>query len=55
MHPLVVPLTMVCIAWALYSTEELAQIMEEPFVLAGTMWRLCFVLHYTMMQHNITL
>ena len=29
--PVFVPVIVLCIAWALYSTEELAQIMEEPF------------------------
>ena len=31
MSPAAVPFTMLAVAWALYSTEELAQILEEPF------------------------
>lgn len=30
-RPVLVPIIVLLIAWALYSTEELAQIMEEPF------------------------
>jgi len=31
MHPLSVPAALLLVAWALYSTEELAQLMEDPF------------------------
>lgn len=31
MHPLLVILTMIFVSWALYATEELAQLMEDPF------------------------
>jgi predicted membrane chloride channel (bestrophin family)/Ca2+-binding EF-hand superfamily protein len=30
-HPLVVPLCVLGVAWALYSTEELAKLLDEPF------------------------
>ena len=31
MHPFFVPVALLLVAWALYSTEELAQLMEDPF------------------------
>eukprot|EP00316_Scyphosphaera_apsteinii_P010096 CAMPEP_0119341838 /NCGR_PEP_ID=MMETSP1333-20130426/103389_1 /TAXON_ID=418940 /ORGANISM="Scyphosphaera apsteinii, Strain RCC1455" /LENGTH=247 /DNA_ID=CAMNT_0007353923 /DNA_START=538 /DNA_END=1281 /DNA_ORIENTATION=- len=31
MHASCVPLVMLCVSWALYSTEELATLMEAPF------------------------
>lgn len=31
MSPYIVPMAVLCVAWALFSTEELAQLMEEPF------------------------
>jgi len=31
MPPLAIPVALLGVAWALYSTEELAQLMEEPF------------------------
>eukprot|EP00443_Scrippsiella_acuminata_P115222 CAMPEP_0115576676 /NCGR_PEP_ID=MMETSP0272-20121206/2680_1 /TAXON_ID=71861 /ORGANISM="Scrippsiella trochoidea, Strain CCMP3099" /LENGTH=207 /DNA_ID=CAMNT_0003011465 /DNA_START=197 /DNA_END=816 /DNA_ORIENTATION=+ len=31
MHPLLVIFAMVFVSWALYATEELAQLMEDPF------------------------
>ena len=31
MHPYLVPLVMMLAAWALYATDELAKILDEPF------------------------
>ena len=35
MHFAVVPIAVLCVAWALYSTEELAKLLDAPFGSGG--------------------